>query len=103
MGEIVDRLVEQHFAQAPADDHAQHPVEQHVVEVLLGPALGLDVGLGPDAHAPQDDEQGKGEHVHDPVPVDGQGTDVEGDGVRIRMDEHGGWFLSDSSIVPESP
>jgi hypothetical protein len=85
----VGRLVEQHLAQAPADHHAEHPVEQHVVEVFPGPALGLDVRLGLDAHAAEDDEEGEGGHVHDPVPVDGHGTDVKGDGVRIRVDEHG--------------
>src|SRR5205823_12451625 len=68
-------------------------------EVGVGPALGLDVGLGLDAYPAQDDEQGEGEHVHDPVPVDVDGADTESDRIGVRVNEH----IKCSSVVPESP
>jgi hypothetical protein len=86
--EVVRGLVEQHFAQAATDHHAEHAVEQHVVQVFVLPSLRGDVGLGLDAHPAQDHEQGKGEHIHDPVPVDVDGADAEGDRIRLRVYEH---------------
>jgi hypothetical protein len=50
--------------------------------------LRLHVGLRLDAHAAQQDEQGEGDHVHDPVPVDLDGADMECDRIRLRVNEH---------------
>ena len=39
--EVVERLVEEDVAQAAAEDHAEHAVHQHVVDVLhLGGHVG---------------------------------------------------------------
>ena len=38
MREVVERLVEQDVTEAAAEDHAEHAVEQHVVDVARMPA-----------------------------------------------------------------
>lgn len=84
--------VEQHFTQAPADHHAQHAVEQHVIEVFLLPAQYGDVRLL-DAHSAQDNEQGKGQHIHQAVPVHGERADLDGYRVGHRVYQHGVSFF----------
>jgi len=90
VGQVFQRLVEQHVAQPPAEDDAEHAVEQHVVEHVHGPA-----GPRPmrDAPAPEHDDLQKGDEVHEAVPVDGDGAELQGDGVELRMNEHevSGW------------
>ena len=69
MRQVVHRLVEQHVAEAAAEDHAEHAVEQHVVDVARMPA-GEQVL--PRAYLAQHDEQHEADQVHEPVPADGE-------------------------------
>ncbi len=85
MLEVVKRLVEEHVAQAPADDHAEHAVEEHVVDVARMPA-GEEVL--PRADLPQHREQDEPDEVHESVPAHGQWPDMERDGIELRMNEH---------------
>ena len=85
MREVVERLVEQHVAEAAAEDHAEHAVEQHVVDVARMPA-GEQVL--PRAQLAEHREQDEPDEVHEPVPADGDGPDLERDGIELRMDEH---------------
>src|SRR5688572_22356658 len=85
MREVVGGLVEQHVAQATAQDHAEHAPEQHVVDVLglhAAPAL---------ARAPlaQRKERDETQDVHEAVPAHGQRPEGEDDGVELRMGEQG--------------
>ena len=85
MREVVERLVEEHVAEAAAEDHAEHAVEQHVVDVARMPA-GQQVL--PRAQLAEHDEQHERDEVHEPVPAHGDGADLERDGIELRMDEH---------------
>ena len=87
MAQVMFRLVEEDVAQAPAEDHAEHAVEEHVVDILLGDAEAEAL-----AHAPfaQDDHQHEREQVHEPVPAHGERAEAEGDRIELRMDEHAG-------------
>ena len=86
IGEVVARLVEQHLAQAPAQDHAEDAPKEQVVELFQAPA---DVGLAPDALAPEEIEGGEGHQVHETVPAHGQGAEGNGNGIELGVDEHG--------------
>ena len=85
--EVVERLVEQHVAEAAAEDHAEDAVEQHVVDVARVPA-GEQVL--PRAMLAQHDEQHEADQVHEPVPAHRERADLERDRIELRMDEHGG-------------
>ncbi|MNN29935.1 hypothetical protein D3C81_1435600 [compost metagenome] len=89
MREVVGGLVEQHIAQTPAQDHAEHAVEQHVVEVARGPAARSDMRLA-HAQAAEPQEHDEAGQVHQAVPADGQRAQVNRDRVELRMNEHGG-------------
>jgi hypothetical protein len=84
--EVVHRLVEEHVAQAPAQDHPEHAVEQHVVHALLRDAAG---GRAARAILAQHDEGHEGEHVHEPVPAHGHGAEAQQDGIELRVGQHG--------------
>ena len=60
MREVVARLVEQHVAQAPAEDHAEHAVEQHVVDVARMPAGEHVAARAPAAEHDEEDEAQRG-------------------------------------------
>jgi hypothetical protein len=87
IGEEVRRLIEQDFAEAAADDDAQDAVEQQVVDLRLvpaefGPALGVQ--------APEDDEGDEGATYIRPYQWMADGAEMQGDGVELGVDEHGG-------------
>lgn len=88
VGEKPGGMVEEDFAQPPADDDTEHAVKKHVVQVFFDPAGLCDMRLF-EAQPFQQDEQGKGKQVHESIPVDGKGTQPDGDGVWHGMDEHG--------------
>ena len=87
MREVIERLVEQHVAQPAADDHADHPVEQHVVDVARMPARQQVLARPPLA---QDDEQDEADEIHEPVPADRERSELNGHGIELRVNQHGG-------------
>jgi hypothetical protein len=88
--QVVRQPVEQHVSQAPADDRTQHAVEHQVLDILAGEAMKRLARLTlRDTPAPQQHELREGHQVHQPVPAYGQGAYVQGDGIELRMDEHG--------------
>lgn len=102
VGKEIGGVVEEDFAQPATDDDAQDAIEEHFVQVFFDPAGFFNVRLF-EAQPFQQDEQGKGEQVHDAVPVDGDWPQPDGDGVWHGMDEHGvlppvwrpfSWFVS---------
>ncbi len=85
MGEIVQRLVEQHVAEAAAENHPEHAEEEHVVDVARVPT-GEQVLPG--AQLAQHNEEHEPDQVHQAVPAHGQRPDVEGNRIELRMDKH---------------
>ena len=84
---VIERLVEEHVAQAPAEDHAEHAVEQHVVDVARMPA-GEQVA--PRAILPSTMTSTNASEVHEPVPAHGDRADAERDRIELRVNEHAG-------------
>ncbi len=64
---VLRELVKQHVAEATAEHHSQHAVEQQVVQVARGPA---ELGPRPDAQAAQQQASDESNEVHEPVPAD---------------------------------
>ena len=83
--EIVERLVENDVAEAAAQDHAEHAVEQHVVDVARMPSGQQVLSRAKLAEHREQDER---DEIHEPVPADGDRADLERDGIELRMDEH---------------
>src|SRR5439155_21756205 len=80
MNEVVERLVEQHVAESTAQDHAEHTVEQHVVDVARMPARQQHLAR---AHAAEHHEQNESDEVHEPVPADRERPEDEHDDVEL--------------------
>src|SRR5215471_12498072 len=85
MRKVVQRLVEQHITQAAADDHAEHAIEQHVVDVARMPA---GEKVLPRADLAQHDKEHEADEIHQPVPANGDRPKVQSDGIELRMNEH---------------
>src|SRR5215471_3106520 len=83
--EVVHRLVEQHVSEAAPYDHPEHAVEEHVVHVARMPT-GKQVL--PRTNLAEHDEQHEPHEVHKPVPADRERTNVQGDWIELRMNEH---------------
>ena len=91
VAEVVRQPVEEHMAQPAADHGAQHPVEHQVFDVLAGEAVQRLAGLAlRDAHAAQQQELREGHQIHQPIPANGQRTDLQGNGIELGMSEHVG-------------
>jgi hypothetical protein len=87
MRQVVARLVEQHLAQPAAEDHAEHAIEQQVVDILrvhAVPRLRLRAALA------QPEKGKKAGEIHQPVPAHGQRADGNGDRIELGVDQHGG-------------
>jgi hypothetical protein len=84
-------LIEEHIAQATAEDHAEHREKQQIVELRAAHGRHAFVDA-PYAEPPPRGEAGE---VHEPVPAHGQRTDGEGDRIDIGMNQH-----SRGAIVP---
>src|SRR5207237_1307030 len=67
MNQVIERLVEEHVAEPAAEDHAEHAVEQHVIDVARMPARQQILSR---AFAAEDDEQNESDEVHETVPAD---------------------------------
>ena len=76
--------------QPTADDDAEYAVEQQVIEVGARPASLNELRMRLDAPLAKPPELQKGQQVHQPVPVNGQRAELEGDGVELGMKKHGG-------------
>ena len=83
--EVIERLVEKHVAEATSDDHAEDPVEEHVVDVARMPA-GQQVL--PCANLPEHDEEHEADEIHEPIPAHGKRPDVQCNRIELRMNEH---------------
>ena len=75
--DIGGQVVEEHIAQARAQDDAQHDEGQQVVHIHGLPA-GTGAGGPPAGQAPAHE---KGQQVHEAVPAQLQGADAEGHGI----------------------
>ena len=84
---VMSRCVEQHFAQAAADDHAQHAIEQHVVEVFLAPAGERHVRL-PYTQPAECDELRERQEIHQAVPAYRQRANGQGYRIRHGVNQH---------------
>ena len=78
------RVVEDHVAEASARDHPERNVEEHIVDVAPAPAAG---GVG-GAHSTQPPAEAEGHYVHEPVPVDREGSDLDRDGIEFGVLQH---------------
>src|SRR6266567_2571812 len=85
MSEIIERLVEQNVAQATAENHAEHAEEKHVVDVARMPPCQQILSC---AILAENDEQDEADQIHQPVPAYGQRSDVEGDRIELRVNQH---------------
>ena len=85
MARVVPGLVEQHVAQAPAENHAEHREKQEIVE------LRARHGREALADAPQAEPPagGEAEQVHEAVPAHREGPHGKSDRIDVRMDQHG--------------
>src|SRR4029434_128040 len=85
MREVIEWFVEQHVAKTPAQNDAEHAVEQHVVDIARMPSREQVLSS---ADFSQHHERYEPDEIHEPVPSDGDGTDLECDRIELRMDEH---------------
>ena len=85
--EVVAGLVEEDVAEPAARDHAEHAVEQQVVEQRdrhpPRPA-------GRDAASAEPVRDRETDEIHQPVPADRERADLDRDRVEVGMDEHAG-------------
>src|SRR5439155_3174964 len=86
MLQVVRRLVEQHIAEAPPQDGAQHAIKEGVVEVLRLPSQLRHLTR---ANATEDHELDKGDQVHEPIPAHRERSQVNRDRIELRMNQHG--------------
>ena len=82
---VIQRLVEEHVAQPPAQNDAEHAIEQHVVDVARMPARQQ---IAARANLPEPHEEHERKQVHETVPAHGDGTDLERNGIEIWVDQH---------------
>ena len=75
--DVGGQIVEEHIAQARAQDDAQHDEGQQVVHIHGLPA-GTGTGGPPAGQAPAHE---KGQQIHEAVPAQLQGADAEGHGI----------------------
>ncbi len=85
MRQVIGRLVEQHLPQPAAQHHAEHAVEQQVVE-----RGGVDAvpGLRRCTPATEQQEGDEAGQVHQPIPAHRQRAKAQGNGIELRMNEH---------------
>lgn len=83
---IITGVVKQHLAQSPAQNHAEHAIEQQVIE-----QLGVDLWLVQcgDTLASQPQESHETGQVHQPIPMDAKGAEMDRDRVELWVSEHG--------------
>jgi len=87
IGEIVVRVIEKHFAQTPADDHAEDAIEQEVLDIAR---LESQERASARPIAAEQPHLREGGEVHEPVPTDGEGPELYGNGIELRMNQHPG-------------
>src|SRR5262245_33416932 len=85
MREVIERLVEEHVAESSAEHNAEDAVEQQVIDIRRTPSRKT---VPPRTIATEHDEQYEAGKVHEPVPANGERSELDGDGVELRMYEH---------------
>ena len=83
--QVIARLVQQHIPEPAADDHAEHAPEQQVVDILDAdppPCLAC-------TQPPQPRKQQKAGQVHQAIPANRQGANLESNRVELRVYQHG--------------
>jgi hypothetical protein len=88
MREVMSRLVKQHITQTPAQHDTKHAIQKQIIK-----AAGLD-GRAPrvlpaEAHAPQHQNPGKCDQVHQAIPVHRQWPQGEDHRIELGMKERG--------------
>ncbi|MCY1308210.1 hypothetical protein D9M70_581990 [compost metagenome] len=91
MAQVVGRLVKQAVADATAHHHTHDAEEQDVFNVAWGPWLGLAdgrKGFVLQARSTEQHKERKRREVGQPVPVNGQGAELQRDGIDLGMNQH---------------
>ena len=91
---VVTGFVKQAVAQPAADDHAHDPQEKYVLDIPARPGRGVADGrerLVAQTQDGQQHEKAEGHEVGQAIPVNGEGAQLEGDGIDFRVDQHGGY------------
>ena len=81
IGYVDGQVVEQHIAQAAAQNDADHDAGQQVVHIGSAPA-GIGTGCAP---APQPPAQAEAREIHEAVPAQLKVAETEGNGVDMRQ------------------
>ncbi len=82
------KVVEQHVAEAPADNGPERNIEKQVVDGRAGPGTARIFG----SDATQTPGDGKAEEIHETVPVNLHGPERKDDRVDIGIGDHGPEF-----------
>src|SRR6185312_8163278 len=72
-------------------DHAEHTVKQHIVQHADGERTP---GISFDAVASQQNEASESDKIHESVPSNRERSELDGNGINLRMNEHGLAFFS---------
>src|ERR1035437_8048258 len=88
---VVKRLVKQAVTDAPTQHHAHHTQEQNILHVGARPGAGPGDGgkwFVAQAQSTQPHKQAKSCQIGQPVPVNRQRAELQGDRINLRMDQH---------------
>src|SRR4029079_3856014 len=84
MGEVMTGLVEDHVAQASAQDDADHGVKEQVVELNPGDRRQTLC----DTPSPQPPGADEPDQIHEAIPAHGEGSELEDDRINLRVGQH---------------
>jgi len=87
VAQVMTRLVKQHIPEAPAQHDAQDAEEKQVLHHLPVPTQRSKAGGRRPAQS-QEVKQGKCDQVGQPVPMNLQRAQTQGDRVKLRVDQH---------------
>src|SRR5690348_9537417 len=91
MLQIIAELIKKYVTQTAAHNHAEHTVEQHIVQHADGEC---PPGISFDTVAPQQNEASESDEIHEPVPSNRKRSELDGNRINLRMNEHGLAFFS---------
>ena len=97
--QVVAGFVKKTVADPPAQHHTHHTQKQNVLDVTPAPgrlSCHGGVGLVPQTTDTQQQKQAESGQVSQPIPVNGNGAELQGDRVNVGVNKHAG-------IVPAGP
>src|SRR5690606_12478656 len=83
-GQILARLVNERIAESPARHHTDHAIKNDVFQVTHAKRAAPLA----DAAPAQQPHRGKAKQVHQAIPVNGNGAQLQGDGVDLWVVQH---------------